>query len=95
MPELKPCPFCGAEAQLSDTSNTIMVMCSRCPGRVETIYDWADGDEAQAEEYIASVWNCRAGSAMRKAAQADGFNPKNGNGAGTPCPYFITKKERR
>lgn len=53
MPELKPCPFCGGEAELLNSLyGEWIVRCPDCEGMVEK---WRETEEEAAEQ-----WNRRA-----------------------------------
>ena len=60
MIELKPCPFCGGEAELSegrfDGKNTSYVMCKRCASQGEFFF--VSPRYASAEKAI-EAWNRR------------------------------------
>ena len=52
--ELKPCPFCGGEAEFRDGSSTTpYIRCKECGGRTMSSYDSAK---------LIAVWNRRAGA---------------------------------
>lgn len=62
MTELKPCPFCGYEAEISigrfDGKPTSYVMCKKCAARGEFFFvspKYASDDRA------IKAWNRRAG----------------------------------
>lgn len=53
-PEIKPCPFCGAEAEWDEIEVGIIALCcSEC----KTIGPHCDGE--QSHEEAARKWNCR------------------------------------
>lgn len=62
MTELKPCPFCGHEAELSsgkfDGKDTSYVMCKRCGSQGEFFF--VSPKYASAERAI-KAWNRRVG----------------------------------
>lgn len=54
--KLKPCPFCGGEANLKDTSGFIVVKCGSCgaeSGMVKISAEYCANDKA------AESWNRR------------------------------------
>lgn len=54
MTKLKPCPFCGGDAEVRKGMSGYVVMCISCPtdfGRVWFL----------SEEEIVEMWNRRAG----------------------------------
>lgn len=52
MIELKPCPFCGGEAEYRDGSSTTpYIRCNKCGGRTLSSYN---------REKLAEAWNKRA-----------------------------------
>lgn len=55
---LKPCPFCGGEAELHCDLDIYAVICSKCGAWGATVDDWHEGDNA-AKDAIAA-WNRRA-----------------------------------
>jgi len=72
MTKLKPCPFCGGEAELSsgkfDGKETSYVLCTKCGSRGE--FFSVSPKYASAERAI-EAWNRRTGDteALRKAAR--------------------------
>ena len=51
--ELKPCPFCGHEAEMLNYSeNEWLVHCTACDGMVER---WREFDEEEADTFANSV----------------------------------------
>lgn len=64
-PELKPCPFCGADAEYSVISDEGQrndydtVACSVCPSEMRRILHWAD-EGGEGKDYLFSTWNRRA-----------------------------------
>ena len=55
MSELKPCPFCGADAELYQTNDTrnFRVICQKCPASVGRYWYHRKADAIKA-------WNRRA-----------------------------------
>ena len=54
--KLKPCPFCGGEAELKDTSGFIVVKCESCgveSGMVKVSAEYCANDKA------TESWNRR------------------------------------
>ena len=72
-PELKPCPFCGASASYSVTSDDGQqneydtVGCSACPAEMRIILHWAD-DDGKNKADLLSAWNRRADLAAAQPA---------------------------
>ena len=57
--ELKPCPFCGGEAEVRTTDlGTYKVVCIECPTDMGRYWSWAK------KEAIAA-WNRRANDEQR------------------------------
>lgn len=48
---LKPCPFCGAEAEIIG-EDEYQVICMECDGSIDRFFD--------TEEEAAKDWNCRS-----------------------------------
>ena len=50
--ELKPCPFCGGEAEVTydDTPVRIIVMCTSCEVRTDWFYN---------RDTVINLWNMR------------------------------------
>ena len=73
--ELKPCPFCGAEAEIYPEVDRIMgkfwyIRCKKCFSRGSKIYESAGRELGPQEEYAAitgawekaiKAWNKRVG----------------------------------
>ena len=55
--ELKPCPFCGGEAEMQCELEIYCVMCTECNAHGTTVDNWHEGDEAYSEAIAA--WNRR------------------------------------
>ena len=60
MDKLKPCPFCGGEATLEDTSTGFGVICWNC--QISTTMDW------KSDKAIA-IWNNRKNNEKSKDGQ--------------------------
>lgn len=55
-PDLKPCPFCGCEAEIkrhTDIASGFYVVCTNCPTDVGRMWFWKRQDAVNA-------WNRRA-----------------------------------
>lgn len=59
MAELKPCPFCGGEAESYIGNYLAWVMCSKCKTGTKLIQYEAENRE-DAEQKAAENWNRRA-----------------------------------
>lgn len=63
MEELKPCPYCGGEAEIqkfSGKNGTFLVArCKFCYAQARTIL-LKEGKEEQALERVTTFWNRRA-----------------------------------
>lgn len=73
MSELKPCPFCGADAEVTDHGSFKIAGCSNlsmlCPNPSMTIYDddfshWNHREETETEKRLAEI-------ATKHATRAD------------------------
>ena len=57
--ELKPCPFCGGEAQLvRDRIGLWRVGCKKCNCMTTYQFDFGEGEEV-SQKKAANVWNTR------------------------------------
>lgn len=57
--ELKPCPFCGGEAQLvRDRIGLWRVGCKKCNCMTTYQFDFGEGEEASQKKAV-NVWNTR------------------------------------
>lgn len=57
--ELKPCPFCGGEAQLiRDRIGLWRVGCKKCKCMTTYQFDFGEGEEV-SQKKAANVWNTR------------------------------------
>lgn len=63
-PNLKPCPFCGAEAEIANSGDEYELVCSvgctQCSARVRVADDTVDRDFARLEADAVAEWNKRA-----------------------------------
>lgn len=62
--KLKPCPFCGGEAQLTDdfSDYSFIVRCSLCGAETQTVImglDDVPDDEIIAQNLAIEAWNRR------------------------------------
>ena len=68
-PNLKPCPFCGAEAEIAYSGDEYELVCSvgctQCSARVRVADDTVDRDFARLEADAVAEWNKRAGECYR------------------------------
>ena len=55
-PELKPCPFCGGEADYKDDGQYGYAYCTCCLARTDERYSWRD---PEWKREVASEWNTR------------------------------------
>jgi Lar family restriction alleviation protein len=62
--ELKPCPFCGAEAEIMRAGDeyemVVAVNCSECSAHVRETDDSIDRDFDRLEAQAVAAWNKRA-----------------------------------
>lgn len=58
--ELKPCPFCGGQAEFNDTSST-WVRCESCGAAIECQVEKKDA---------AQLWNSRSDATLEKLREA-------------------------
>jgi Lar family restriction alleviation protein len=98
--ELKPCPFCGGEAEVKDCfvflDKAVVIRCTSCFVRTKKILIdhprlTADGlDEStrytreQAIQKVADAWNSRAINAEKQIEGVWKFN-KSGSGTCSEC----------
>ena len=94
MEELKPCPFCGGEAEFVRTfvkagyewCDGFHVRCKACEARTgDILYDGKL--QPNDEEYVqaAGLWNRRAAPENKALTLEDGFDITNADG--TPIDY--------
>lgn len=57
-PVLKPCPFCGGEAEEGTEWGLFVVRCKKCLAKCE-------GGDFDLMEEVVSAWNRRAGEEAR------------------------------
>ena len=69
-PELKPCPFCGGEAEISATGDydeiVVSVRCTECTARVRLADDSRDRDFDKLKAEAVAAWNRRAADVKKK-----------------------------
>jgi len=53
MNELKPCPFCGGQAQHQENANTQTVYCYGCPATIKQQGSGLNSD------FVIKAWNTR------------------------------------
>lgn len=63
MTELKPCPFCGGEAEITEYHLSYEVECSACEATLATSFSiYADDDEkSSVRNELVKAWNRRDG----------------------------------
>lgn len=69
--ELKPCPFCGANAEIvragDEYEMVVAVNCTECSAHVRETDDTIDRDFDRLEAQAVAAWNKRANSGVEAA----------------------------
>lgn len=69
MTELDPCPFCGGKAEWDEKNKA--PQCSQCLATIPSgggiLWKWFD--ESGYREYMAALWNRRAGENHKRGVQ--------------------------